>query len=985
MDPQRWLEIERLYHLAREREAGERGKFLAEACGGDEPLRREVESLLARPPEGRDFLEAPALEVAARALGRDQGDAPPTDLAGRTIAHYRVLEKIGEGGMGVVYRGHDSRLTRDIAIKVLPDVFAGDPQRLARFEREARLLASLNHPNIAAIHGLEEYEGKLFLILELVEGQTLSERLMKSRIPLDETLDICRQIAEGLEAAHEKGIIHRDLKPANVKVTPEGKVKILDFGLAKAFYEQGAPVDPSRSPTITEQMTAPDVILGTAAYMSPEQAKGKPVDKRADIWAFGCVMYECLTGKRAFQGDTITETLAAILKSEPEWTPLPAETPPAVRAVLRECFQKDPAHRLRDVADAFIGIQALAAQPPEWTEFPRRSSVWWIAGSVVVVAVAAAFVTIALMKRFQVAPSARVTRAIVRIEPGQWLAGTTRQMEFWRPCRTSMAISSDGRFIVYSAIEGNPSSEAVPRLYLRQTDKLEAKPIEGTEGGINPFLSPDDRWVGFWANDKLRKVTIEGGVPVILCDAAWTFGVNWGPDNNIVFSPDQAAGLFSVADGGGKPQPLTTPDRTKEEVSHRLPHYLPDSKGVLFTITKDVVDTQPSVALLDLKSRKWRVLLEDAADARYIPTGHLVFLRRGTLIAVPFNLNRLEITGQPVPAIANVMQATNSTNTGYNTDAGQFSISNSGWLIYVTGGVIPDMENSLLWVDQRGNAQPVASLKASFGAPRLSPDGQRIAFSTSGSEWRLHVYDLTRGTESSLAGEGKSEFSTWTPDGKRLVFDSWKSGVSNLCWQPADTSAPMERLTTSQSGMYPGSLTPDGATLAFGEYHPDTGHHIMLLDLLSRRVTPLLNSEARPMYPMFSPDGRWLAYTSEESGRREVYVRPFPNLGGKWKVSLEGGSEPLWTRNGKQLFYRWRDQVWVVDVRTDAGFTPGKPHLLFERPGFRTMDLNPCWDISVDGQKFLMVKLDDRKPQPVTEMILVMNWFEELKRLCPAK
>jgi serine/threonine-protein kinase len=295
------------------------------------------------------------------------------------------------------------------------------------------------------------------------------------------------------------------------------------------------------------------------------------------------------------------------------------------------------------------------------------------------------------------------------------------------------------------------------------------------------------------------------------------------------------------------------------------------------------------------------------------------------------------------------------------------------------------MENSLLWVDQTGNAQPVASLKASFGAPRLSPDGQRIAFSTSGSEWRLHVYDLTRGTETSLAGEAKSEFSTWTLDGKRLVFSSWKSGLFNLCWQPADASAPMERLTTSEYYQSPGSLTPDGTTLAFMEGRPDTSSDILLLDLQSRRVTPFLNSEASAMYPMFSPDGRWLAYTSAESGRREVYVRPFPNRGGKWKVSLEGGSEPLWARNGKQLFYRWQDQVWVVDVRTDAGFTPGKPRLLFEKPGYRTMDLSPCWDISLDGQRFLMVKLDDRKPQPVTEMILVQNWLEELKRLVPVK
>jgi serine/threonine-protein kinase len=903
-------------------------------------------------------------------------------MIGTSLSHYRITEKLGQGGMGEVYRAEDTNLSRQVAIKVLPDEFAYDAERLARFEREAKLLASLNHPNIAAIHGLEEHEGKRFLVLELVEGQTLAERLRKGRIPLDETLDICRQIAEGLEAAHEKGIIHRDLKPANVKVTPEGKVKILDFGLAKAFQGEPSAPDMSKSPTLTSQMTNAGVILGTAAYMSPEQTRGKAVDKRADIWAFGCVLYECLTVKRAFQGETITEIVASILKSDPDWRLLPAETPPFLRAVLRQCLQKDPARRLHDIADAFIGIQELAAQPSDRVAFPRRLSLWWIAGSVAVGAIAATLAMIVFMKHSQVGSSPPVTRAILRIEPGQWLAGIARQPEFWRPSRTAMAISSDGRFIVYSAIEGNPSPQAVPRLYIRRTDRMEAKPIAGTEGGINPFLSPDDRWVGFWAEGRLMKVSIDGGVPANLCDVLLPFGASWGPDNNIVFSPEREIGLFSVSADGGKPKALTTPDKAKEEVSHRLPRCLPGGKGVLFTIMKEPGDTQPSVAVLDLKTGKWHVLMEDAADARYVPTRHLVFLRRGTLMAVRFDASRLDVTGQPVPVVANIMQAI-STHVAYNICAGQVSISNSGWLIYVTGGIVPDMENSLVWVDQTGAAQPVASFKAPFISPCLSPDGQRIAYATVGSEWRLHVYDLTRGTESPLTGEGKCQFLAWTTDGKRLVFNWWKSGRPNLHWQPADGSSPMERLAASEHYQALGSLTPDGATLAFVEEHPGTGDDIFLLDLQSRRVTPLLNSRSDERYPVFSPYGRWLAYSSTESGREEVYVRSFPNPGGKWKLSLDGGTEPLWARSGKQLFYRWQDQVWVVDVRTDTGFTPGRPRLLFEQPGYRMATPIRCWDISLDGQKFLMVKLDDRKPQPVTEMILVQNWFEELKRLCP--
>ena len=904
-------------------------------------------------------------------------------MIGHTLSHYRVTEKLGQGGMGEVYRAEDTNLSRQVAIKVLPDEFAHDAERLARFEREAKLLASLNHPKIASIYGLEQAEGKPFLVLELVEGQTLSERLKKGRIPLDETLDVCRQITEGLEAAHEKGVIHRDLKPANLKVTPEGKVKILDFGLAKAFYEQATPVDPSRSPTITEQMTAPGVILGTAAYMSPEQARGKPVDKRADIWAFGCVLYECLTAKRAFQGDTITETVAAILKSDPDWTLLPADTPLFVRAVLRQSLQKDPNLRLRDIGDARIEMGESVPQSSEGAAASRRLSGRLLLAGIALTLIAGALIGAVLIWNFRHAPSALVTRAIIRIEPGQWLAGMGRQSEFWRPSRTAIAISSDGRFIAYSAIEGNPGPQAIPRLYLRRTDQMEAKPIVGTEGGISPFLSPDDRWVGFWADGKLMKVSVEGGVPVTLCDGVLPFGATWGPDDSIVFSNGDESDLLRVSAGGGKPEALTAHDKTKGEYGYSLPHCLPNSKGLLFTITREPWDTRPSVALLDLKTRKWRILLENAADARYVPTGHVVFLRRGTLMAVLFDLKRLEITGQPVPAIANVMQAINSTHMVYNTCAGQFKVSDSGWLTYVTGGVVPDMENSLVWVDQRGTAQPIASFKAPFISPRLSPDGERIAYATTGSEWRLHVYDITRGTESPLTGEGRATSPTWTPDGKRLVFGWWKSGQPNLHWQPSDGSSPMERLAASEYFQTAGSLTPDGATLAFVEWHPDTSHDILLLDLKSRRVTPFLNARSYEAYPVFSPDGRWLAYSSDESGREEVYVRPFPNPGGKWKLSLEGGTEPLWARNGKQLFYRWQDEVWAVDVRTDTGFTPGKPRLMFEEAGYRMSNPVGCWDISPDGQRFLMVKLDERKPQPVTEMILVQNWFEELKRLVP--
>ena len=507
--------------------------------------------------------------------------------------------------------------------------------------------------------------------------------------------------------------------------------------------------------------------------------------------------------------------------------------------------------------------------------------------------------------------------------------------------------------------------------------------MAGTEGGISPFLSPDDHWIGFWGDGKLKKVPASGGVPTTLCDGAWPFGADWGPDNTIVFSSGRDLGLSRISGEGGKPEVLTIPDKSRE-YGHRLPHWLPDSRGVLFTVMRHKFDLQPRLALLDLKTRKWRVVIEDAADGRCLRTGHLVFLRQGTLMAVGFDLDRLEVKGQPVPIIENVMQALNITSSFYNTAAGQYSVSNSGWLAYVPGGIIPDRENSLVRVDHKGNVQPVAEFKAPFAFPSFSRDGQRIAYQTAGKELCVWVYNPNRGTASRLTGEGWVEALVWTPDGKHLVLGWCASGPQNLYWQPADGSSPMERLTTSENWQYPGSFTPDGSTLAFVEDHPETSEDILLLDMKSRRVTPFLNSKAREGWPEFSPDGHWMAYASNESGRYEVWVRPFPGPGGKWQISKEGGAQPVWSKDGKQLFYRQADEAWVSDVRTEGGFSAGKPRLLFEKGGFFGGSPIRGWDLWPDGQGFLMIKLDERKPTPVTEIILIQNWFDEPKRLVPA-
>jgi eukaryotic-like serine/threonine-protein kinase len=984
MNPDRWLDVERLFNSVMELPPEKRTAFLRQACRDDESLRMEVELLMANDSEAQAFMKSRAMNVAAKALGKET--PAMEDLTGRTLLHYRITAKVGSGGMGDVYRAHDSKLKRDVALKVLPDTFAGDAERLARFEREARLLASLNHPNIASIYGFEEAEDKRFLVLEMVEGKSLAERIGRGAIPIKESLDICFQIAEGLGSAHEKGIIHRDLKPANVKITPEGKIKILDFGLARALNGQAA-ADPSSSPTITNETTHPGVILGTAAYMSPEQARGETADKRTDIWAFGCVLYECLTGKRAFPGDTITETVAGILKSEPDWMRLPAETPAVVRSLLRRCLQKDARRRLHDIADACIEIGE--SEPGESALPPAASSEWRKSLPLLVfVGVAMVIAGIFLGRNFlklpQSAPSSTI-ESTIKIEPGHWLEGLRYPNESQRPTRTAMAIARDGEFVVYSAIEENPGPQAKPRLYLRRLGQAQARPILGTEGGMAPFLSPDDRYVGFWADSKLKKIPVEGGVATSLCNAA-PYGANWGRDNSIIFANEiGAAGLSRVSADGGKPEILTKPDPKREEVSHYLPRWLADGRTVLFTIMRHGWDPHPSLALLRLDTHEWQVLLEDAADATYIPTGHLVFLRQGMLMAARFDLAELKVTDQPAVLLENVAQAF-SRNSGYNTGAGQFSISDTGTLIYVAGGIIPAMENSLVWVDQKGTEQPATTLQFPFGLPRLSPDGQKVAYVSSGLEQRVWVYDLARGTNTRLTDEGRADWLIWSPDSKRILFAWLKSLRNNLFWQPCDGSTPMERLTTSEFTQYPGSWLPNGQTVAVVEGHPGTSHDIVLLDVRTGRVTPFLNSKFSETHPEFSPDGRWIAYSSDHSGRKEVYVEPFPRSGGRWQISTDGGLEPLWSRNGKQLFYRFRfsGKVWAVDLQIGASFSAGKPRLLFDKPGFGGGSVCRNWDISLDSQRFLMVKLDAKMAPAITEMALVLNWFEQLKHLAPA-
>jgi len=924
--------------------------------------------------------------------------------AGTKLGTYEITGAIGSGGMGEVYRANDTKLGRDVAIKVLPEAFAHDSERLARFQREAKMLASLNHPNIATIHGLEHSNSTHFLIMELVPGETLAERIKREgAVPVEEALKVAVQIAEALEAAHEKGIIHRDLKPANVKVTPEGKVKVLDFGLAKAFAGDTADSNPSQSPTLSAVATMQGVLLGTAAYMSLEQARGKAVDKRTDIWAFGCVLYEMLTGKQAFDGEDITEILAAVVKTEPDWQVLPPTTPAQISILLRRCLRKDRQQRLRDAADVRIEIEeALSAPVNILPAAPkvRRAAIWrWaLASGLACLAIGAIATALVLGVRGRERPP-DVARVLVNVAPAETVAPSSANLP--HPTRMAITLSPDGKYLVFSATRGGKQ-----QLYLRAMDRLEATPIAGTEGSDSPFFSPDGQWLGFWqgtlamgATGELKKVSLSGGPALALCKTGPLYGASWGSNDTIVFANQIGGGLWRVSAAGGTPQVLTTPDPKKGEFSHRLPQMLPGSQAVLFTILRAYRrwdDAQ--IAVRSLVTSEQKVLLEGSADARYVRTGHLVYARNGTLLAAPFDLAQLKMTGNPVGMVEGVMQDVNDTLAIGDTGAAQFSVSDSGGLVYLPGGIVPNFEVSLVWVDRAGRTEPLPLAPRAFGSPRLSPDGQRLAFHTTQTNRNVWVYDISRGASSQMTTEGQNNQSIWSPDGKRVTFGSAAAGPFNLFWKAADSSGPAERLTTDEHSQYPSSWSPDGKTLAFIQVATQTSYEIWTLSLEggAAKSRPFVQTPFLNRWAEFSPDGRWLAYVSNESGRDEVYVQPYPGPGGRQQVSTEGGVAPAWARNGKELFYAVPASIvgtipatndalkmMAVDVTSQPTFTAGKPKMLFAG---RYINNTPVrgYDVTPDGRRFLMMQAKEQPPAPaLTEIVLVQNWFEELKRRVP--
>jgi serine/threonine protein kinase len=903
--------------------------------------------------------------------------------SGTKIGPYEVASLLGVGGMGEVYRSRDSKLGREVAIKVLPSAVGADPDRLARFSREAKLLASLNHPNIAAIYGLEDSGTSHALVMELVEGPTLADRIKSGHLPDDEALPIAKQICEALEYAHDRGIVHRDLKPANIKVTPEGTVKVLDFGLAKALENESTPGDISSSPTMSHLATQAGMILGTAAYMSPEQARGKSADRRSDIWAFGCVFYEMLTGKMAFSGDTVSDILAAIIKEHPDWEQLPATASARVRVLVQRCLQKDPRQRLQAIGDARIVIDEVLAGAPEpgpvvqqivnAPEAPRwrRFLPWGIAAGL---AATVLFTFFSLGRSSHSAENRQVILSL-SLPPDQKL-NTNNGPAF--------AISPDGSRLAYVTAGG---SELVGHLYLRELDKKEAVLLEGAGAAAAPFFSPDGQWIGFFSEEKLKKISVRGGAPITLCEVAAYRGGTWGEDDTIVFPTQFTSALFRIPASGGSPQPATHLDANRAETTHRWPQFLPGGKAVVFTTSSNnnyFGDARVEAAPLD--SGVPKLLVENAYYGRYLQGGLLSYVSQGTLFVVPFDSDALKITGTAIPVLQGV--DADLSNAGV-----QFAVSDSGMAVYGSGGSASQSMNLVL-LDRKGQSTILLKDVADASSPRISPDGKKLAFEKgSGGVW---VYDILRGTTSSVTTVPGANYPIWTPDGQRLTYsyfppNSGKAMGQRLFWKRADGTGEEQPLSPETGeNSYASSWSPDGKTLAYQRSSLKNGTCCDIWTITldehgkPQEPQPFLDLSGEKGFvarsPMFSADGQWLAYASVESGRGEIFVVPFPGPGGKWQISPNGGVEPHWSKSGHELFYVRGSTLMMVPYTANRNsFEAGTPQELGQ---FRIQMRLPytSYDIAPDGQHFVAFQFPDDRPVASPEPTVVLHWLDEVRR-----
>ena len=984
MTPERWERVKDLFDAVLAQPPSGRAAFLARAAGADEDLSREVRRLLDQPIGTEAFLG-----LVAFAPGAERTEP---NLADRRFGSFHVKTLLGRGGMGDVYLAHDTRLGRDVAIKVLPHAFTSDPGRLASFEREARVVASLNHPHIAAIHRVEESDGIRGLVLEFVDGETLAERLSREAtstrkgLPLAEALRYARQMADALEAAHEKGITHRDLKPANIKITPEGVIKLLDFGIAKVASGDGPGLDLTHASTASLGATQAGLIVGTAAYMSPEQARGKPVDKRTDIWAFGCVLYEMLAGGRTFAGDTLSDTIAAILERDPDWARLPGDTPRALRRLLQRCLEKDPKQRLRDIGDARLELEEMRVvrgTNPEAADdsLVQQSRVWRrrsrlfgsVAGLLAVSCISLIWIVAGSGDASRPADT-RVSRFAIDLPTNSVMLPTFN---------TNVAFSPDGASLAYTPLPGP--------VILRHLNEDDGQPVEAsaTPGFRSaPLFSPDGTSLAYVDGNApssskrpFQTVALAGGPALKLTEYDIFHGGDWSTDGWLYWTARYPGGIVRIRETGGPIEPVTKLDLAGGERSHRFASLLPGGDALIYTVGFEGLSNYEDarIDLWDLKAGSRKTVIDGGMSATYVSSGHIVYAKGGKLMAVPFDLGRREVTGTAFEVQDRVMM---SRNTG----AAHYAVSKRGDLAYVPGS-LEGGRRTLVWVDRSGKPTPLPLPPASYLYPRISPDGHTLAVEIEGPNHDFYLYDFERTVLSKVTTDGLSHNPVWSPDGARLAYRSWQAGGMTMWWMRADRSGTGERLDPSGTRQSPVSFSPDGRFLAFDQKDPETRDDAWVLPLdrkgAARGIarTPFGEGSMK-----FSPDGRWVAYASDESGKSQVYVQAFPGPGPKIQISNAGGNDPVWRRSGGELFYRSDKTMMVVAVTTFPQFTASAPRALWTgdyshgmasscgMPGVSSSN----YDVSADGQRFLMVHDADGEVS-ATKIVVVLNWIEHIK------
>jgi serine/threonine-protein kinase len=887
--------------------------------------------------------------------------APAQDLVGQKVGAFEIVEMIGKGGMGVVYLARDTKLDRSVAIKSLPAELQVNSTARTRFAREAKLLASLSHPNIGVIHDIvEPTEGNAYLVLEYIPGETLAERMAREPLELNESLVIALQIAEAVRAAHEAGVMHRDLKPSNIKITPDGRVKVLDFGLAKTTISKSAAPDPT--------VTQAGGVMGTPAYMSPEQARGKPTDRRTDIWSFGCLLYEMLTGHLPFEGETTTDVLARIIERDPDWNRLPPRVPANIRVLLWRCLAKDLRRRLQHLGDAVLELDETLNVPPDKpgvaeptvkVDWRRR---WWsaiafsLAGIIVGLIGARIFLDDSGRQSLDTATDVTTRRTVITLPEDQVLGfyqATTFGLR-----RPAFALSPDGSRLVYVA----PTGETT-QLFERLINRYEVRPIPGTDGASLPSFSPDGQSVGFFVKEQLKTVSLLGGDPVTLCEVDLFSGAGWSDDGMIYFT--KQGGLSRVAEDGGEIEFLDT------QFDHPLggfPQVLPGGKAVLIS------SLQGEAVHVSLETMEKTLLVKDILYARYVPTGHLVYVRAGALWAVPLSLATLKITGPSVPVIEKIL-----SDSLYGS--AQFAFSNDGTLVYVPGG--DTGVSTPTWIDRQRKAPP-QELKMPaqvYGTPKLSPDGQRLAIRVNELRSSVYVYDIATGMPSRFTLEGDEVGYVWTPDGSKVVFSCVKEEENewNLLCAQADGSGKSELLYSAQSRLSPASWYPDGNRLMLYS----NGRSLTVLSVDEPRVLePVCTTDFAIYQEVLSPDGKHIAYAARTEGDFNVYVSTYPEFDRTIRISPEFGEEPLWSNEGNELFYRNRDKWMVVPISIEPEFIAGTPEVIFEGPYINVPGFS--YDVAPDGQQFLVLKPEYDDSQ-VRQLNVVSNWFDELKQRVPAE